>query len=151
MSEGTVEIDHCTKADFDFIRTHVVDVWGSDQPLPTHHPIFLYEFGDTAYVIREGGNVLAYLFGFFAQTEPTAYVQFIGVHPQARRKGLAGRLYARFESDARAHGCTALKAITNPDNSRSIAFHRSIGMSVDLVPDYAGPGQDRAVFRKALA
>jgi len=108
-------IQRLTRADFDFIRSHVVDFWGSDRPLPLHPPIFLYEFGDTAYVIREEGGVIAYLLGLYAQTGPMAYVQFIAVHPQARRRGLAGRLYERFESDARAHGCTDLKAITNPD------------------------------------
>lgn len=38
------------------------------------------------------------------------------------------------------------KAIATPGNRASVDFHRSIGMSATLVPDYAGPGQDRVVF-----
>jgi L-amino acid N-acyltransferase YncA len=152
-----VEIERCTKADFDYIREHIVEFWGSERTLPLHHPLFLYEFGDTAYVIRDGDRVVAYLFGLYSQTESVAYVQFIGVHETARRQGLAGRLYERFESDARAHGCAELKAITTPDNRRSMAFHQSIGTKlvgpepgVDVTPDYGGPGQDRVVMRKNL-
>jgi GNAT superfamily N-acetyltransferase len=150
MISELTDIERCTKADFDYIRSHILDFWGNDRLLPLHHPIFLNEFGDSAYVVREQGKVIAYLFGFYAQTEPTAYCQFIGVHPSARRRGLAGDLYARFETDALRHGCTDLKAITGPDNSRSVAFHQSIGMSVELVRDYSGLGEDRIVFRKRL-
>jgi hypothetical protein len=60
----------------------------------------------------------------------------------------------------RARGCTKLKAVTDPSNANSIAFHAvKIGMEMQGVPnrdgvrvvkDYAGPGEDRVVFEKAI-
>jgi len=153
---GVNEIKNCTVADFHQILKNLAQYWGSERTLRLHHPMFLREFGDTAYVVREDGRVIAYLFGFFSQTEPAAYVHLVGVHTSHRRKGLAARLYNHFSAVARGRGCTELKAITTPDNAGSIAFHKSIGMmpageaGSGVTPDYAGPGQDRVVMRKRL-
>jgi len=151
-------VESCTKADFDFIREHIAEFWGSDRTLGLHHPLFLYELGNTAYVIRDAHGVVAYLFGLFSQTGRTAYVHLVGVHETARRRGLARLLYEQFAADARAHGCTELKAITTPSNRASIAFHNSIGMTPvgqsqggEVTPNYAGPGEDRVVLWKSLA
>ncbi|MGD8451533.1 MAG: GNAT family N-acetyltransferase [Phycisphaerae bacterium] len=149
----------CTATDFAEILRDLTDFWGSDRARAVHHPMFLHEFGDTAWVIRDAGRVVAYLFGFIAQTTPTGYVHLLAVRPEYRGRGLARRLYAHFTEFAIARGCRALKAITSPHNHASIAFHRSIGMQLDdeanehgvpVVRDYAGPGQDRVVFRKAI-
>jgi hypothetical protein len=44
-----------------------------------------------------------------------------------------------------------LTAVTDPSNANSIAFHTGkIGMQCKVVKDYGGPGQDRAVFEKAI-
>lgn len=56
-----MEIDRCTKEDFDQILTEIALFWGSDRTLALHHPLFLYEWGETAFVIRDGGRVAAYL------------------------------------------------------------------------------------------
>ena len=121
--------------------------------------MFVYEFGNSAYIIKEGNQIAAYLFGFISQTEPTAYVHFVGVRESYRRRGLARCLYDHFVRFAPIQGCTELKAITTPSNKESIAFHRSLGMEstgklnrdgVQVIKDYAGPGQDRVVFQKTL-
>ncbi len=154
-----MEITNCTKADYDEIVTHLEEFWGTDRTLQLHHPMFLYEFGDTAYVARNGSQVAAYLFGFTSQTEPTAYVHLVGVRKRYQRQGLARRLYEHFTAHALTRGCTGLKAITTTGNRESILFHQSLGMEVagdathdgiPIVKDYAGPGQDRVVFRKSL-
>lgn len=154
-----MEIANCAKADFDQILAEIVDFWGNARTLHLHHPMLLYEFGNTAYVIRDGVQVIAYLFGFFAQTSPVAYVHLIGVRRSHRRRGLARLLYEHFTTEARRRGCDSLKAITTAGNSESIAFHRSIGMQpvagervgeVMVVRDYSGPGQDRVVFHKRI-
>jgi GNAT superfamily N-acetyltransferase len=154
-----MEITLCTKADFDQILTDIVDFWGSDRTLKLHHPILLYEFGNSAFVIKEGERVVAYLFGFISQTAPVGYVKFIGVRPTHRGRGLGRRLYDHFIGFARVHGCNELKAITTPTNSVSIAFHKSIGMEllgepnqegIPVVRNYGGPGIDRVVFRKKI-
>ena len=93
--------------------------------------MFVYEFGDSAYIIKAGNQVAAYLFGFISQTEPSAYVHLVGVREPYRRRGLARRLYDHFVRFAIIQGCTELKAITTPSNKESIAFHRSLGDGLD--------------------
>jgi len=155
-----MEIRHCTKTDYDQIVAQVEDFWGSDRTLGLHHPMFVYEFGNSAYVIKDGDCVAAYLFCFLSQTEPTAYVHLVGVRTAYRRRGLARRLYAHFVAFAQSQGCTELKAITTPDNKESLAFHRAWGMEltgkpnregIPVVENYAGPGQERVVLRRKLS
>ncbi|MBE3590174.1 MAG: GNAT family N-acetyltransferase [Firmicutes bacterium] len=150
-----MDIQPCTKADFDQIVTEIADFWGSDRTLPLHHPIFLYEFGDTAWVMRDGDRVAGYLFGFVAATSPTAYVHLVAVRSGYRERGVPRRLYARFIDEARRRGARQLKAITTPGNRESVAFHTRLGMrllgepgpdGIPVVRNYSGPGQDRVVM-----
>lgn len=153
------QITACTKEDFDQVLAEFDEFWEHDRAAALHHPTIIYEFGNTSFVIKQKGKVLAYLFGFLSQTGPTGYVHLLSVRRGYRRQKLANRLYAHFEQYARSHGCTNLKAITSPANTLSIAFHRSIGMlpageenrqGLKVVKDYAGPGRDRVVFIKNL-
>ena len=155
-----MEIRHCTKADYDEIIAHIEDFWGSNRTLGLHHPMFVYEFGNSAYVIKDGDCVAAYLFGFLSQTEPTAYVHLIGVRTAYRRRGLAPCLYDHFVTFAQAHGCTELKAVTTPGNNESLQFHRDWGMEltgtpnrdgIPVIENYGGPGQNRVVLRRKLS
>jgi GNAT superfamily N-acetyltransferase len=152
-------ITRCSKADFDQILNDIVDFWGSDRTLHLHHPTFLYEFGNTAYVIKEEGRVVAYLFGFISQTSSVGYVHLSAVRRSHRRRGLGRRLYEHFIAFVREEGCTELKAITTPTNYESIAFHQGLGMEllgkpneegIPVVQDYSGPGRHRVVFSKRL-
>lgn len=154
-----MEIVNCSKTDFDEILLEITEFWGDDRTLHLHHPMFLYEFGNSAYVIKEGSKVVAYLFGFLSQTGHTAYVHLIAVRQPHQRRGLGYRLYENFTAFAREHGCTEIKAITNHTSMQSIAFHKSIGMEllgspnkdgIPIVKDYSGPGKHRVVFRKSI-
>ncbi len=154
-----MRISRCTKSDYDQIISHIEEFWGSDRTLGLHHSIFIYEFGNTAFAIRDGTEVAAYLWGFLSQVQPTAYVQLLAVRAPYRRQGLARRLYHHFLDYAEAHACTRCKAITTPTNKESIAFHRALGFEltgkpnrdgIPVVKDYSGPGQDRVVFQKVL-
>ena len=155
-----MEISNCTKQDFDQILTEFNEFWDSDRTLALHHPTLINEFGNSAFVIREGQKVVAYLFGFLSQTSPIGYIQLLSVRQGYRKQGLARRLYDHFTGFALVHGCTKLKAITSPVNTLSIAFHKSIGMmptgkdNIDGIPvikDYSGPGKDRVVFIKDIS
>jgi ribosomal protein S18 acetylase RimI-like enzyme len=121
-----------------------------------HHPMFILEFGDTAFVARrrnsgqESGEVVAYLLGFLAPAG-YGYIHLIAVRDDARSGGVADRLYERFTSAALDRGATGLKAITSPENERSVAFHRRIGFTdMERVEDYGGSGRPRIVMRKPL-
>ncbi|MGA2159016.1 MAG: GNAT family N-acetyltransferase [Dehalococcoidia bacterium] len=154
-----MEITICTKEDFDSILTQFNKFWDHDRTLALHHPTLIYEFGNSAFVIKEGDKVVAYLFGFLSQTHPVGYVHLLAVREGYRRRGLANKLYNYFMEYAAANGCKQLKAITSPLNSLSIAFHKSIGMmpmgsatgdEVPVLHDYSGPGKDRVVFMKDI-
>ncbi|MCX5997559.1 MAG: GNAT family N-acetyltransferase [Chloroflexi bacterium] len=154
-----MDISICSKEDFDQILIEFDQFWEHDRTIALHHPTTIYEFGNSAFVIKDDNRVMAYLFGFLSQTEPVGYVHLLSVRQGFRRQGLANRLYAHFEQYARSRGCTGLKAITSPVNTLSIDFHRSIGMlpsgepnsqGLPVVKDYAGPGRDRVVFIKEI-
>ena len=154
-----LEISNCTLEDYDQILTALPEFWDGRDTRHLHHPFLIHEFGDTAFVIRDGGQVVAYLFGFLSQTQPAGYVHAIAVRPSARRRRLAQHLYAHFVECARRRGCRHVKAMTNPSNAASIAFHKSLGMQllgapnaegVPVVADYSGRGLARVVFWKSL-
>jgi GNAT superfamily N-acetyltransferase len=154
-----MKIALCTKSDFDQIVTDFVDFWGDERTKSLHNPILLYEFGNSAFVAKEGEKVIGYLFGFISQTGPVGYVKFIGVRRTHQKRGIGRRLYERFTEFARAKGCKELKAITSPGNKGSVAFHQKLGMKLEgepnaegvpVVRDYSGPGIDRVVFRKKI-
>jgi GNAT superfamily N-acetyltransferase len=154
-----MEITNCSKADFDQILTDFSQFWDSERTISLHHPTLIYEVGNSAFVIKQEGKVVAYLFGFLSQTEPAGYVQLIAVREGYRKQGLGRMLYRHFEQYAVEHGCIRLKAITSPINTLSIGFHRSIGMipvggrnkpETPVIKDYSGPGKDRVVFMKKI-
>lgn len=154
-----VNISDCTKDDLGAIRSDILEFWESDRTLQLHHPMFVHEFGNTAFVVRKGTQVVAYLLGFISQTEPAGYIHLVAVRKGYRGQELARRLYERFTDCVRGKGCTMLKAITSPENAGSIAFHKSIGFelhgspnsdNIPVVKDYSGKGQDRVVFRKMI-
>ncbi len=156
----SIVIEKCTKADFNRILTDIPLFWGSrltDVMGPLHHSSLINEFGNTCFVARQGNGILGYLFGFISQTEPTGYIHLIAVRPDARKKGIGGRLHNEFIETTKTMGARRLKAIANPNNAMSIAFHKKMGMrllgepdknGVPVVKDYSGPGRDRVVFFK---
>jgi predicted GNAT superfamily acetyltransferase len=150
-------VEPLREADFQEIVRDVEDFWGEGRAPRLLHPMFVYEFGDTAFVVREDGRVAAYLLGFVATASPTAYIHLVAVRGAYRGRGLARRLYDRFLAVAKERGATRAKAITNPWNRASIAFHERLGFhpvgddeedGVPVVRAYSGPGVDRVVLLK---
>lgn len=153
------EILRCTQLDYNQIMDELDDFWDGRQTRPLHHPMFIHEFGDSAFVIRKGAKVFAYLFGFISQAGPVGYVHLVAVRSSARRQGLGQELFNHFIEFARRRGCTQIKAITAPSNASSIDFHKSLGMrlsgppnndGIPVIPGYGGPDQPRVVFWKAI-
>lgn len=154
---ATCQIEQCSKADYDYIVMNLPIFWDDQAPSMRafHHPMIIHEFGNTAFVIKHQAEIIAYLFGFYAQTGAYAYTHLVAVRQGWRKQGLAKKLYLNFIELARKRGCTCIKAITRPYNARSIAFHTKLGMILDGEPDehgvpvvkgYGGPDEDRVVF-----
>lgn len=155
-----MNIENCKHKDFVQITHDITDFWGSDRTLIHHHPFLIHEFGNTAFVIKDGKKVIAYLLGFFSQTEKTAYIHLIAVRQNAQRKGLGIKLYEHFINIAKQNNCDKIKAITSAPNKLSINFHtKKIRMTmlgeennegIKVVKNYSGHGKDRVVFEKHI-
>lgn len=153
-----------TPDDYATILEEHASFWGERDLRPAHHPVLVRELAETSVALREEGRLVGYLFGFVVPPGASGglgpprskdlpgvgYVHLVGVRDSHRRRGLATRLWGEFEGLARARGASSLKAITTPANEMSIGFHRSMGMAMEQVADYAGPGQDRIVFSRSL-
>lgn len=145
-----MQIRGITKADFDHI-TSVLDRWWGGPSREQAHPIFFYELGEHALIADEDGEVIGFLLGFIAPTDPSvSYVHLVGIHPEHRRHGVGKRLYEVFTDRARKAGADRIKAITNVGNEGSVEFHRALGFDVQMDANYAGPSRPRVVFTKSL-
>jgi ribosomal protein S18 acetylase RimI-like enzyme len=139
-----------TRADYQQIVS-VIDHWWAGPTSALAHPLFFYELGRHAVIAEEDGSMVGFLLGFMSDTEPrVGYIHLVGIDPDFRRRGVGKALYAEFESQARAAGASALKAITTPGNQGSVEFHRALGYTATLEADYAGAGRARHVFRRDL-
>ena len=99
----------------------------------------------------EDGVVQAYLAGVVLPADRgPAYIHLVATRLGQRGRRLARLLYETFMANAVAAGADRVEAVTTPANTGSIAFHRSLGFDVELIADYAGPGQPRNLFRRAL-
>ena len=155
-----MNIENCTKEDYDEIIKNISSFWGNDRTLHLHHIYLVYEFGHTAFVIKDKGNVVAYLFGFISQTEKLGYIHLVGVCESYQRKGLGKQLYNKFIEYLKSLNIKKIKAITTPTNEKSISFHKNvIGMSmlgkpnnkgIRVIENYSGQGNDRVVFEKII-
>lgn len=153
-------IENCTIKDFDEIIRDISDFWGSDRTLHLHQSFLIHEFGNTAFVIKDDGKVIAYLFGFFSQMESIAYVHLIGVRERYQKQGFGKMLYDNFIEIARSRNIHKIRAITKPINSKSINFHKNkIGMTllgepnesgINIVKEYSGINEDRVVFERQI-
>jgi GNAT superfamily N-acetyltransferase len=150
---------NATRADWDQIVTELEDFWGDHAPAHLHHISLMNQFGNSAFVIREGDRVVAYIFGFLSQVDPSSYVQLVAVRKSHQGQGLGHRLYERFIQFAREHGAKEVMAQTTPDNLGSVRFHKSVGMEllgepdergIPVVKDRGGPGKNRIVFRMSI-
>jgi RimJ/RimL family protein N-acetyltransferase len=155
-----MKIEKCTIEDFNEIISNISDFWGSDRTLHLHQSFLIHEFGNTAFIIKDKGNVIAYLFGFFSQTQSLAYVHLIGVREKYQKHGLGKMLYDNFIEIAKSQNIHKIKAITKPFNIKSINFHKNkIGMSlqgepnengINVIKNYSGMNEDRVVFEKQI-
>jgi ribosomal protein S18 acetylase RimI-like enzyme len=136
--------------DYDTIAA-VVDEWWGRPVLHSLPRLFLDHFHGTSVVAERDGRLLGFLVGIISPSAPDqAYIHFVGVHPEARKYGLARTMYEHFFQVARGADRHTVGAITSPVNEGSIAFHRRMGFTVSPRAGHNGPGQDMIVFERAL-
>jgi ribosomal protein S18 acetylase RimI-like enzyme len=138
-------------ADYDAIAA-VVDAWWGRPVLSALPRLFLDHFHGSSLVVDGDEGPQAFLVGILSPSEPErAYIQFVGVSPGARGRGLARQLYEEFFALARGDGRRLVSAVTAPVNSGSVAFHRAMGFTVTgPLPDYDGPGHGKMFFEREL-
>lgn len=121
--------------------------WDGRDVQHLHHPVWFRQFGDDALVARDPAGALAgYLLAHC--TPSLAYIHVVSVHPTFRGQGVARSLYDRLLAEAGRQGTERVEAITTPTNEVSVEFHLRLGFAAERVIDYAGPGEDRVVFRR---
>lgn len=149
----SVAIRHANPSDYGRVIQHVNAWWGGRDMAPMLPKLFFLHFEGTSFVADDDeGRLIAFLIGFLSQTDDAeAYIHFVGVAPEERGSGIGRQLYQRFFTVAREHGRSLVRCVTSPVNKGSIAFHESLGFTVEKVAeDYDGPGEDRVLFVKQL-
>ena len=147
------QIRHATPSDYGRVIQHVNAWWGGREMAPMLPKLFFLHFEGTSFVAEDDeGKLVAFLIGFLSQTDTDeAYIHFVGVAPEQRGSGLGRALYERFFDVVRSDGRTRVRCVTSPANTQSIAFHESLGFTVESVAkDYDGPGEDRVLFVRQL-
>lgn len=145
-----MNVHPATPADYDRIIAVADDWWGREI-----HPVLprlvLDHFHRTSFVAETSGDLAGFLVGFLSPSlRDTAYIHFAGVNPAHRGTGLGRRLYEAFFALARADARTTVRALTSPQNTASIAFHRAMGFTTADAPSHDGPSKDKVLFHRRL-
>ena len=150
---GEVAIRHAKPSDYGRVIGRVNVWWGERDMAPSLPKLFFLHFEGTSFVAEDGDDLLGFVCGFLSQTaDDEAYIHFMGVSPGHRGEGIGRSLYERFFDEVREHGRTVVRCVTSPSNEDSVAFHEALGFEVErVVPDYDGPGEDRALLVKRLS
>jgi len=147
----TISHRSAISADYEWIIGVVDDWWR--RPVSSGLPrLFLEHFHSTSLVAEDSGKPVGFLVGFFSPSNQTeAYIHFVGVDPQMRRRSVGKELYEHFFEIARNDGRIEVKAITASINHDSIEFHRYLGFSVSPpIANYNGSGVDFVIFSRLL-
>jgi GNAT superfamily N-acetyltransferase len=136
--------------------------WWDGRDLTAMLPkLILNHFCDTSLVIEKQGQMIGFLIGFMSPAlKNEAYVHFMGVHPDFRKKGTGKTLYEHFSDICQANGRTIIRACTSPVNKGSVGFHAKLGFQIesgddviDGIPvtrDYNRPGDHKVLFTKII-
>ncbi|MCQ3930022.1 MAG: GNAT family N-acetyltransferase [Chloroflexi bacterium] len=157
-----MEIRHATPDDYAPIIKVINDWWGGRQMSDMLPKLFFVHFQSTSFIATENDQIAGFLIGFLSQTFPNeAYIHFVGVHPDFRKKGVGKMLYERFFEAIRQHDRHIVRCVTSPINRTSIAFHTRMGFvaepgtlvsesGVPASPNYDGAGEHRVRFVKEI-
>ena len=82
------EISLCTHQDYNQILDELHEFWGARETRHLHHPFLVHEFGNSAFVIRNGAHrVFVWLSLADRAGRIRAYGRCANVRPPARPRG----------------------------------------------------------------
>lgn len=118
--------------DAEAVGQAIDDWWPGIHMVHAVCPQLFEHLGDTCIITEDDGVLVGFLVGFLSQRQAdTGYVHYAGVHPDYRGRGVGHELYRRFAAEVRRRGRTRLLAETGTWNVESIAFHRSVGFTLE--------------------
>ena len=161
MIEKDILIRKAVPADHDKIIAALQNWWGGRDLTAMLPRLFLNHFNDTSFVIEKEGEMIGFLIGFISPSlKNEAYVHFMGVHPDFRKKGIGTLLYESFFEICRRHGRNIIRACTSPVNRGSVEFHQRIGFQIEagddeiddlpVTSDYNRHGDHKVRFAKLI-
>ena len=157
-----MRIRHLEEADYDPLIAVVDDWWGGRHVAHMLPRLFFIHFRDTSFAVDHHGATIAFLAGFVSQSDrDAAYIHFVGVEPNQRRRGIGRLLYMAFFEAVQRLGCTTVRCVTSPVNEASVAFHTRLDFEIEHVTGeqngvpctvgYELNGEHRVLFVKSLA
>ena len=124
-------IRNVEKSDQDRILDVMVNWWGGRDLRNLVFSGLFTHFTDTCFVVEENNAMIAFLLGYLVQNNTKeAYINWIGVHPDFRNKGIARLLYERFYDVAKKNGRNNITCGTSIVNVKSMEWHKKMGFSV---------------------
>jgi len=159
--QKNITIRKAKPSDHASIISALKDWWGGRDLTAMLPRLFLNHFYDTSIVIESRNMMIGFLIGFLSPSiKNEAYVHFMGIHPDFRKKGLGKTVYERFFEICREQKRTIVRACTSPVNKGSIAFHRKIGFQIepgddeiDEIPvtrNYNRPDDHKVLFKRPI-
>jgi len=156
-----MEIRGLQSSDYDDLISQINDWWGGRDMAGMLPKLFFQHFKNTSLIAEEDDEIIGFLIGFLSQDQSDeAYIHFVGVHPDYRKKDIGKTLYEKFFTKVKMADRKIIRSITSPVNKTSIAFHQKMGFvlergdkTVDGVAvkvNYDGFGNDRVLFKKEL-
>ncbi|MDQ0205363.1 GNAT family N-acetyltransferase [Alkalicoccobacillus murimartini] len=144
------------------ILSAVNEWWGGRDMAHMLPSLFFHHFTETSFIVEENEKMIGFLIGFLSQTNATeAYIHFVGVHPNFRKKQIGSTLYRTFFDYVHEEGRKTIRCITSLENKLSITYHQHMGFEIEpgnkvvdgieVVANYDGPGKDRVRFVKNLS
>ncbi len=99
---------------------------------PTHfYKIMITYFGNSIPIVSLNGRIVGFLLGFVSQTDPDEFfIWQLGVSPQHRGKGIAGKIMDYTLSIATESGCRRITATVETTNKPSQLLFESSGFSI---------------------
>ena len=132
MIKKGINLREAAPSDYQRIISVMPNWWGGPDLTALLPELFLEHFYDTSLVLERGIELVGFLVGFLSQAHPNeAYIHFVGVHPDFRKKGIGAILYEKFFEVCRNQDRTIVRAITSRVNTGSVAFHTRMGFQVE--------------------